>query len=93
MACAGLKACLSTKKFIYNDTRRALDLALDMMDVVETLRWGQNNRVILKIGIHYGPVIAGVIGYHKPQFSLIGDTINTTSRVCSTGLDDKITIS
>jgi len=38
-------------------------------------------------------VIAGVIGYHKPQFSLIGDTVNTTSRVCSTGQESKITIS
>ena len=38
-------------------------------------------------------MIAGVIGYHKPQFSLIGDTVNTTSRVCSTGQTSKITIS
>ena len=39
----------------------------------------------LKIGIHRGEVIAGIIGSHKPQFSLIGDTVNVTSRVCSTG--------
>lgn len=38
-------------------------------------------------------MIAGVIGHHKPQFSLIGDTVNTTSRVCSTGADGEITIS
>eukprot|EP00828_Plagiopyla_frontata_P023784 TRINITY_DN30395_c0_g1_i1.p4 TRINITY_DN30395_c0_g1~~TRINITY_DN30395_c0_g1_i1.p4 ORF type:complete len:100 (+),score=16.36 TRINITY_DN30395_c0_g1_i1:321-620(+) len=47
----------------------------------------------IKIGIHSGRVIAGVIGHHKPQFSLIGDTVNHTSRVCSTGEDGKITIS
>ena len=35
----------------------------------------------------------GVIGYHKPQFSLIGDTINTTSRVCTTGVDGHIMLS
>ena len=45
------------------------------------------------LGIHNGPVIAGVIGYHKPQFSLIGDTINTTSRVCSTSEPNVVTIS
>lgn len=38
-------------------------------------------------------MIAGVIGDHKPQFSLIGDTVNTTSRVCSTGEDGEINIS
>lgn len=47
----------------------------------------------LKIGVHYGRVIAGVIGVHKPQFSLIGDTVNTTSRVCSTGDAGFITLS
>lgn len=30
----------------------------------------------MKIGIHVGRVIAGLIGHHKPQFSLIGDPVN-----------------
>jgi class 3 adenylate cyclase len=47
----------------------------------------------LKIGIHYGQVIAGIIGFHKPQFSLIGDTVNTTSRVCSTSVPNTVTVS
>jgi class 3 adenylate cyclase len=50
----------------------------------EKITWGEyGNTVKLKIGIHYGRVMAGLIGYHKPQFSLIGDTVNTASRVCS----------
>lgn len=44
------------------------------------------------MGIHLGNVIAGVIGHHKPQFSLIGDPVNQTSRVASTG-DIGITLS
>jgi len=38
---------------------------------------------MLKIGIHTGEVISGVVGETKPQFSLIGETVNKTSRVCS----------
>ncbi len=51
-----------------------------------------NKRIYFQ-GIHFGPILAGVIGYHKPQFSLIGDTVNTTSRVCSNGANGKITLS
>lgn len=57
------------------------------------LQQAEQNGMKIKIGVNTGKVIAGVIGYHKPQFSLIGDTVNTTSRVCSTGEDGKITIS
>ena len=32
--------------------------------------------------------MAGVIGLHKPQFSLIGDTVNTTARVCAGTFND-----
>lgn len=65
-----------------------------MMDHAKQIKWDDNQAsLILKIGIHSGKAIAGVIGYHKPQFSLIGNTVNTTSRVCSTGMDGHITLS
>ena len=65
-----------------------------MMNYVKNISWGSNGeKMKVKIGLHYGRVIAGVLGYHKPQFSLIGDTINTTSRVMSTGEDNRMTIS
>ncbi|CAD8159949.1 unnamed protein product [Paramecium octaurelia] len=76
-----------------NSTSRALETAIQMMETVKTMKYGDNQDVQLKIGIHFGRVIAGVIGVHKPQFSLIGDTVNTTSRVCSTGEAGFITLS
>jgi len=95
MACAGLKAVESTFQTLRNknSTQRVIRLALNMMSYAKKYSWGDNEKISIKIGIHYGPVIAGVIGYHKPQFSLIGDTVNTTSRVCSTGEESVITIS
>ena len=45
------------------------------------------------MGIHSGEVIAGVVGETKPQFSLIGPTINKTARVCSKCPPSKILIS
>ena len=67
-----------------NETKKTLDAAFEMQAKAKKIFWGLKSKpTILKIGIHYGRVIAGVIGYHKPQFSLIGDTVNTSSRVCS----------
>jgi hypothetical protein len=38
-----------------------------MMEYVKNISWGPNgDKMRVKIGIHYGRVIAGVLGYHKP---------------------------
>lgn len=90
MACAGIKACETSVQpsiLQVEKTRRIINAAFDMMNQAEM------SNMKIKIGVHTGRIIAGVIGYHKPQFSLIGDTVNTTSRVCSTGEDGRITIS
>ena len=47
----------------------------------------------VKIGIHTGKVISGVVGENKPQFSLIGDTVNKAARVCSKCDSKKICVS
>lgn len=98
MACGGLANSelndKSTAKKHGNSSICLLKVAFEMKKFVQPLTYGKEDKnLILRIGIHYGPVIAGVIGHHKPQFSLIGDTINTTSRLCSTGRDGKIVLS
>lgn len=64
---------------------------------MKTINLKNGKNLVVKIGIHTGPVISGVVGETKPQFSLIGDTVNKTSRVCSktqsTNLQTKVSVS
>lgn len=47
----------------------------------------------IRIGIHSGPVTAGVLRGRKARFDLFGDTINTAARIESTGLPNKVHLS
>ena len=47
----------------------------------------------MRIGVHSGPVTAGVLRGEKSRFQLFGDTMNTTARVETTGAPNKIHLS
>jgi class 3 adenylate cyclase len=53
----------------------------------------QANKLALRVGIHSGPVTAGVLRGEKARFQLFGDTVNTTARHESGGKPGKIHIS
>ncbi|MCB0811474.1 MAG: adenylate/guanylate cyclase domain-containing protein, partial [Flavobacteriales bacterium] len=72
--------------------RRIGRLALDMFEVVaeETLA---GHPLQLRIGIHYGPVVAGVIGDRRMTYDMWGDTVNYASRLESHGVPGRIHVS
>jgi class 3 adenylate cyclase len=47
----------------------------------------------LRIGLHSGPVTAGVLRGERARFQLFGDTVNTAARMEQTGMKDKIQLS
>ena len=69
------------------------DLALEMQQGIAQFNVQHQNNLKIRIGIHTGPVIAGVIGIKKFAYDLWGDTVNTASRMESHGIPDHIQVS
>ncbi len=67
-------------------------MALEMMKAIGTVESG-GERFSLRIGIHTGPVVAGVIGIRKFAYDLWGDTVNVASRLEANGVPGRIQVS
>ncbi|TSY83949.1 Adenylate cyclase type 2 [Bagarius yarrelli] len=95
MAAAGLTNPTTGKERRDSDAckhnvRSMVDFAMALMGRLENINRHSFNNFKLRIGINHGPVIAGVIGAHKPQYDIWGNAVNVASRMDSTGVLNKI---
>nr|XP_032809470.1 atrial natriuretic peptide receptor 1-like [Petromyzon marinus] len=83
---------------VHNGTRHAIEvarMALALLSAVRCfhIRHRPAQRLLLRIGIHTGPVCAGVVGLKMPRYCLFGDTVNTASRMEAKGEAHRIHLS
>lgn len=91
MAAGGLPSPNSTHP------QDVVNAALEMAEVIEKEKREKMAAGMpyfeIRIGMHTGPVVAGIVGVKKFQYDIWGDTVNTASRMESSGEAGKVNIS
>lgn len=72
---------------------RAVLMALNIVATLPTLTAALGTNFDVRLGVHCGPVLAGVIGVDKPFYDIWGDTVNVAARLEKYGAEGKVHVS
>lgn len=82
------------------NSTHALDVVNAALEMVEFVEQGKISKKLndlpffeVRVGVHTGAVVAGIVGIKKFQYDIWGDTVNTASRMESSGEPGKVNIS
>ncbi len=73
--------------------KRVADFSLGILDAITPRIVASGGQFNLRIGVHSGPVAAGVIGKKRPLYDLWGTTVNLASRLESHGVPGRVQVS
>ena len=87
MAVAGLPVTRS------DHAQVLVDVGFEFLEVIKKYQMANDNQLEMRIGIHSGDAVSGVIGKSKFSFDMWGDSVNLASRLESIGLPGTIHVS
>jgi len=78
-----------------HDAMNVVQAALEIIEVIKSLKEsaGENGYFNIRIGIHTGPLVAGVVGDKKFAYDIWGDTVNTAARMEQSSEPNRVNIS